>query len=44
MPQDKTIWQLAHKQAKQIGKLKNKGSKRRQVVLLCETWKKSLAK
>jgi hypothetical protein len=38
------LWQLANKQAKQIGKLKNKGSKRRQVVLLCETWKKALQK
>ena len=39
-----TLWQLANKQAKQVGKLKNKASKRRQVVLLCETWKKALAK
>lgn len=38
------LWQLANKQAQQIRKLKGKGSKRRQVVLLCETWKKALAK
>jgi len=36
------LWQLANKQAKQVCKLKNKASKRRQVVLLCETWKKAL--
>lgn len=36
------IWKQAYKQAKQISKLKDKGSKRRQIVLLCETWKKAL--
>ena len=36
------LWQQAQKQAEQIGKLKDNGSKRRQIVLLCETWKKSL--
>ena len=38
------LWQQAYKQAQQIKTLKDKGSKRRQVVLLCETWKKALAK
>lgn len=42
MPQEISLWQQAKKQAKQIKKLKNKSSKRRQVVLLCETWKKAL--
>ena len=36
------LWKQANKQAQQIGKLKDKGSKRRQIVLLCETWKKAL--
>jgi len=36
------LWQLANKQAKQVCKLKNKASKRRQIVLLCETWKKAI--
>lgn len=36
------LWQLANEQAKQIKKLKHKASKRRQIVLLCETWKKAL--
>ena len=36
------LWQQAYKQAQQIGKLKDKACKRRQIVLLCETWKKAL--
>jgi hypothetical protein len=35
-----TLWQ----QATQIKRLKNKASKRRQIVLLCETLKKALKK
>lgn len=42
MPQEKSVWQQARKQAQQIKKLKRKESKRRQIVLLCETWKKAL--
>ena len=36
------LWQQAYNQAQQIKTLKDKGSKRRQIVLLCETWKKAL--
>lgn len=36
------LWQLANKQAKQVCKLKNKASKRRQIVMLCETLKKAI--
>lgn len=37
-----SLWQQANKQAKQIARLKRKETKRRQIVLLCETWKKAL--
>lgn len=42
MPQEKSLWQQASQQAKQVSKLKSKASKRRQIVLLCETWKRAL--
>lgn len=42
MQQNNNIWQQADKQAKQIASLKRKETKRRQIVLLCETWKKAL--
>lgn len=37
-----SVWQQANKQAEQVGKLKNKKAKSRQVVLLCETLKRAL--
>lgn len=37
-----SVWQQADKQAAQVGKLKNKKAKSRQVVLLCETLKRAL--
>jgi hypothetical protein len=42
MPSENNLWQQANKQAKQVGKLKNKKAKSRQVVLLCETLKQAL--
>lgn len=42
MTDKQLVWQQANKQAEQIGKLKNKKSKSRQVVLLCETLKRAL--
>jgi len=42
MPQEISLWQLANKQAKQIKKLKDKDTKRKQIVLLCQTWKKAI--
>lgn len=44
MPREKDIWQQAQAQAMQVKKLKTKAAKSRQVVLLCETWKKALGK
>ena len=42
MTEKQSIWQLANKQAAQVGKIKNKKAKSRQVVLLCETLKRAL--
>jgi hypothetical protein len=42
MTDKQLVWQQANKQAEQIGKLKNKKAKSRQVVLLCETLKLAL--
>lgn len=36
------LWTQASQQAAQIKRLKRNASKRRQIVLLCETWKKAL--
>lgn len=42
MTEKLSVWQQANKQAEQVGKLKNKKAKSRQVVLLCETLKRAL--
>jgi len=42
MTQTKETWQLAQLQAKQVKKLKHQESRKRQIVLLCETLKKAL--
>lgn len=42
MTEKQAVWQQAHKQAAQIGRLKSKKAKSRQVVLLCETLKRAL--
>ena len=42
MTDKQSVWQQAHKQAAQVGKLKNKKAKSRQVVILCETLKRAL--
>ncbi|HET6890504.1 MAG TPA: hypothetical protein VFH31_05330 [Pyrinomonadaceae bacterium] len=42
MQTKKSIWALAHKQAKHIKKIKSPAVKREQIVLLCETWKKAM--
>ena len=42
MTEKLSVWQQANKQAAQVGKLKNKKAKSRQVVLLCETLKRAL--
>lgn len=36
------LWALAQRQAEQIKQLKNRASRSRQIVLLCETLKKAL--
>lgn len=42
MTEKQSVWQQAYDQAAQVGKLKNKKAKSRQVVLLCETLKRAL--
>ncbi len=42
MTEKQLVWQLANKQAAQVGKIKNKITKSRQVVMLCETLKRAL--
>ena len=39
---NKSLWQVANSQAKQIAKLNNQQAKSRQVVLLCKTLKRAL--
>ena len=39
---DSNDWQLAQKQAAQIGKIKNADAKNSQIVLLCKTLKLAL--
>jgi len=41
-PSRGNAWALAKRQADQIKQLKKRASKSRQIVLLCETWKKAL--
>ncbi len=36
------LWSLANNQAKQVSNLKNKESRSRQIVLLCQTLKQAL--
>ncbi len=42
MTDNKSLWQVANSQAKQIAKLNNQQVKSRQVVLLCKTLKLAL--
>ena len=42
MADNKSLWQVANIQAKQIAKLNNQQAKDRQVVLLCKTLKRAL--
>ena len=42
MTENKSLWQVANSQAKQVAKLNNQQAKSRQVVLLCKTLKRAL--
>lgn len=42
MTENKSLWQVANIQAKQVAKLNNQQAKSRQVVLLCKTLKRAL--
>jgi len=44
MTENKSLWQVANSQAKQVAKLNNQQAKDRQVVLLCKTLKMALGK